>query len=129
MKNNYFLTFAFSALMTLCGCSNNNRKVEPTPTPTDDPVVIPSPTVTPSPVINENLGLPVDTKASFSNGEEIGKITANDETDFVITQDIAAQSRQALLTLLDLARTGTADSQNRRNGTMNIVCAENLRAF
>lgn len=64
--------------MTLCGCSNNNRKVEPTPTPTDDPVVIPSPTVTPSPVINENLGLPVDTKASFSNGQEISFVEGDD---------------------------------------------------
>ena len=61
--------------------------------------------------------------------ESTRRLLANDETDFAITQDIAAQSLQALLALLELARTGALSSQDRRKGTMNIVCAENLNFF
>ncbi len=61
--------------------------------------------------------------------ESARRLLANDETDFVITQDIAAQSRQALLALLNLARTGSASVRDRRYSQMNIVCAENLRSY
>ena len=75
MRSKSIIVFIFS-LFVICGCSSGTQKIDPTPT--NSPVVIPSPTVTPSPVINENLGLPVGTKASFSNGQEISFVEGDD---------------------------------------------------